>query len=128
MTVVVLVIGVITSLMIASQSQSLLTTRSENTLENVLAMAHRQMSNGVPVDRLEVQGDVRFTVISADGKAMLDSDHPIEEMDTNLLYRPEVQEASKGRVGHSQRYSTTLVERCCSRLDSRTRPMEIQSS
>ena len=42
MTVVVLVIGVITSLMIASQSQSLLTTRSENTLENVLAMAHRQ--------------------------------------------------------------------------------------
>ena len=86
MTVVVLVIGVITSLMIASQSQSLLTTRSENTLENVLAMAHRQMSNGVPVDRLEVPGDVRFTVISADGKAMLDSDHPIEEMDTNPLY------------------------------------------
>lgn len=108
MTVVVLVIGVITSLMIASQSRALLTTRSENTLENVLAMVHRQMSNGVPVDRLEVPGDVRFTVISADGKAMLDSDHPIEEMDTNLLYRPEVQEASKGRVGHSQRYSTTL--------------------
>ena len=73
-------------------------------------MIHRQIANGVPVDRVQAPGDIRFTAISSDGKALLDSDQSTEDMDTNLLYRPEVQDATMDSIGVSRRYSTTLRE------------------
>ena len=107
-TLVVMVLGIATSLIVATQSREQLTIQAESRLDSVLAMIHRQVTNGVPMSRLEVPRDIRFTVISAGGKALLDSDQPVEDMDTNLLYRPEVQDAMKATTGFSKRYSTTL--------------------
>ena len=107
-TLVVMVLGIATSLIVATQSREQLTIQAESRLDSVLAMIHRQVTNGVPMSRLEVPRDIRFTVISAGGKALLDSDQPMEDMDTNLLYRPEVQDAMKATTGFSKRYSTTL--------------------
>jgi len=107
-TLVVMVLGIATSLIVATQSREQLTIQAESRLDSVLAMIHRQVTNGVPMSRLEVPRDIRFTVISAGGKALLDSDQPVKDMDTNLLYRPEVQDAMKATTGFSKRYSTTL--------------------
>lgn len=98
------------SMIVVAQARDLFMTRAESRLDNALAMAHRQMLEGIAIDRLQLPADIRFTVISSDGIALLDSDHATQEMDGNLLYRPEVQTALQGGIGLARRYSTTLKQ------------------
>ncbi|MEW6440152.1 MAG: ATP-binding protein [bacterium] len=56
---------------------------------------------------LKEQTGYRFTVVSAEGVVLGDSDEPARSME-NHLYRPEIQEALRSGQGTSQRFSHTV--------------------
>ncbi len=106
--IIEMIVGVGTSIFLASQSSELLTNRSMNQLDGILGLVLEQVRKGEPASSLVVPGEYRLTLISRDGNVLSDSDFDIENMDNNLLFRPEVQMAIRSGTGQSNRYSRTL--------------------
>ncbi|HPI78234.1 MAG TPA: hypothetical protein PLK80_16010, partial [bacterium] len=59
---------------------------------------------------LGMEGDIRLTVIMADGSVAADSAADADSMD-NHLDRPEIAEAANGKAGFSSRKSDTVNKR-----------------
>ena len=106
--IIEMIVGVGTSIFLASQSSELLTNRSMSQLDGILGLVLEQVRKGEPASSLVVPGEYRLTLISRDGNVLSDSDFDIENMDNNLLFRPEVQMAIRSGTGQSNRYSRTL--------------------
>ena len=85
-----------------------LLVQADNRLEQLSGSVLSQMDAGDSVDQLDLPGDVRLTVVDVGGKVRLETDRPLEVMDENLNFRPEIETAIKNGKGRSTRYSRTL--------------------
>ena len=108
MIIIEMIVGVGMSIFLASQSSELLTNRAMNQMDGILGLVLEQVRKGEPASSLVMPGEYRLTLISRDGNVLSDSDFDIENMDNNLLFRPEVQMAIRSGTGQSNRYSRTL--------------------
>ena len=106
--IIEMIVGVGMSIFLASQSSELLTNRAMNQMDGILGLVLEQVRKGEPASSLVMPGEYRLTLISRDGNVLSDSDFDIENMDNNLLFRPEVQMAIRSGTGQSNRYSRTL--------------------
>ncbi len=106
--IIEMIVGVGMSIFLASQSSELLTNRAMNQMDGILGLVLEQVRKGEPASSLVMPGEYRLTLISRDGSVLSDSDFDIENMDNNLLFRPEVQMAIRSGTGQSNRYSRTL--------------------